>query len=146
MAALWISPDGRYLDVGDKHIIAMIANPERFGTTRDEIARVYRHFQEPVGSEGAARHQLILDAVMRGWIRVRLYPKSHCSITLSEQYEPAMQSIIGLMQAMITGRIDLGRLDPWMPVRCVFAVSGQGSTIGSIRDVANGQLFVTDPN
>ena len=144
MPALWISSDGSYLDVRDKHITAMIANPEAFGTTKDEIVRVYRRFQEPVGCEGAARHQLILDAVMRGWIRVRLYPKSHCSITLSEANELGKQTIVGLMQAIIAGRVELGLLDPWIPVQCVFVVSGQGITVGTIRDVAEGHFSLDE--
>lgn len=71
----WISPNGQIFPAAGTHISDIIADPTRFGTTQKAIESVYSRFGEHMGSEGQAREELIVDALKRGWIRLRKYPK-----------------------------------------------------------------------
>jgi len=71
----WISPLGETFPVDQNHIITIITNPQKFGLTKKDIQKVYKKHKEKIGSEGNAREELIVDAVNRGWIRVRSYQR-----------------------------------------------------------------------
>jgi hypothetical protein len=72
----WISPDGKILSDFRVHIQAIIDSPESFGSSKDEIDKLYKKYKEPMGFEGKARQQLMEQAIARGWIRIRYYPKN----------------------------------------------------------------------
>jgi hypothetical protein len=74
--AFWISPDGRLIPVIDNHIGAVIRDQNIFGLTTDDIEAEYAKENEQIGIEGRARRRIILDLVQRGWIRVRMFPRT----------------------------------------------------------------------
>ena len=69
----WISPKGEILSVGTKHIDMIINSPETFGLTKEQIQQVFQKHNEPMGSEGNAREELMADLLKQGWIRIRKY-------------------------------------------------------------------------
>jgi len=73
VSGYWISPYGEVFPVDQNHINTIIENPGKFGYTGDEIKSIYKKHKEVIGSEGNAREEIILDAVRKGWIRVRCY-------------------------------------------------------------------------
>lgn len=74
-AAYWISPTGKIIDVGVKHINDIIRNPEEFGLTKNEIEQIYQKYNERMGQEGKAREEIIRNIIRRGFIRIRFYAK-----------------------------------------------------------------------
>ena len=75
--AYWISPEGEVISIGHGyHIENILKDPEKFGFTKDQIEEVYaKHGENPkhMGMEGKAREELMIDAMNRGWIRIRRY-------------------------------------------------------------------------
>jgi hypothetical protein len=70
--AYWISPSGEITGTqGVKHISNIIQSPERFGFTNDQIEAIHKELKERPGQEGEARDLLMIDALKRGWIRIR---------------------------------------------------------------------------
>lgn len=84
--AYWITPYGKIMEVDARHINAIIRNPELFGLTREEIVEIYKRHKEPMGWEGKAREEIILELVKRGWIRIRHYRtrNDHWSIHINK--------------------------------------------------------------
>lgn len=72
-AGYWISPSGNAFPVSSNHIVTVIADPEKFGYTREELESIHKKHKERLGQEGKAREEIILDLVAKGWIRVRSY-------------------------------------------------------------------------
>lgn len=66
----WISPYGKVIEVRSHHFEAIKENPTLFGYDEEEIKSYERS-----GSKGSSREDLIIDAVNKGWIRVRYYAK-----------------------------------------------------------------------
>jgi len=72
--AYWISPDGVITSLPHKiHIEAIIKDPERFGFTQEEVQAKFDKYGEHPSQEGRAREELMVDAMNRGWIRIRKY-------------------------------------------------------------------------
>jgi hypothetical protein len=70
--AYWIDPDGTIIPLtADRHINEITNYPEKFGLTKEGIAAVYKKFNEPPGSEGKAREEIIFNLIKKGWIRIR---------------------------------------------------------------------------
>jgi len=53
------------------HITDIWHNPEKFGFTPDQITALHAKHGERRGQEGKAREELMLDAMNRGWMRIR---------------------------------------------------------------------------
>jgi hypothetical protein len=68
LQAFWYKA-GKIIKVDQNHISAIIANPESFGMIRDDIEETYKQFNEPIGCEGKAREQIMIEAMKNGWIR-----------------------------------------------------------------------------
>jgi len=77
-----ISPNGEIVSVGDTHIDAIIKNPSKFGLSASEIEKTYEKYNEPMGIEGKAREEIIINVVKRGWIRVRRYRNDGYSVNI----------------------------------------------------------------
>ena len=73
--AYWISPTGKIFDVEYLHIVEILNSPEKFGLTRNEVEAVHKKHNEPYGSEGKARDEIMIDLIEDGWMRVRYIPK-----------------------------------------------------------------------
>ncbi|MFP4485068.1 MAG: hypothetical protein ACOCYG_04760 [Spirochaetota bacterium] len=68
----WLS-DTDVIPVMSDHADPVLAEPERFGLTRDAVIEVYRRHDESPGQEGHARDEVIRRAAEQGWIRVRIH-------------------------------------------------------------------------
>jgi len=79
--AFFLSPGGRLIHVPLNLISTVIADPEKFGLTTEEIQAVYDIHEEKVGVEGEARKELLLKVITQGWIRIRRCPNQRCSVT-----------------------------------------------------------------
>ncbi len=74
--ACWIAPDDKIIEVPITHIKRILENPEMFGLSKDKILATYKKYNEKVGLEGKARHEILLDLIKKGWIRIRYMPKN----------------------------------------------------------------------
>lgn len=91
--AFWISPRREVFEPRGSHIADVIAHPEKFGTTRARVEAAYKKYHEPLGLEGAAREEIIIELVKNGWVRLRNY-RQHWSATvpgLSPDIEATLQ-------------------------------------------------------
>ena len=80
--AYWITPDNKILDIGlGTHIDMILKHPELFGLTKEKITSIYQEYNELMGVEGKARYQIIMQLIANGFIRIRLYPNKHWSIS-----------------------------------------------------------------
>lgn len=75
--AYWISPIGKIKPVDSRHIHEIYDNPEAFGTTQEEIDKIYKKFKEKARTEGNAREEIIKNMLEKGWIRIRNYVKAN---------------------------------------------------------------------
>lgn len=72
--AYWISPAGGIIPVAEPylhHIDLIIARPEVFGYTRNQVEERFIHYREPLGHEGFAREELMAGLLEQGWLRLR---------------------------------------------------------------------------
>ena len=68
----WVSPSGRIYNVDtDTHINLVIKKPSMFGWNLKNIKKVHEKYGESLGSEGKARHEIMVDILQRGWLRTR---------------------------------------------------------------------------
>lgn len=73
--AYWLHNSGDLVPVETIHIAEVIKNPLRFGYPREQIEVIYSELNEPLGHEGKAREQIMIDLIKNhGWIRVRFKP------------------------------------------------------------------------
>lgn len=80
----WVNPYGKILKQHNTtHIRGVVGDPKIFGVTKDWIDQVYKKHNEPVGTEGKAREEIMDYLFKKGYIRVRLYPNQYWSITLT---------------------------------------------------------------
>lgn len=72
MGAYWISPSGSILPVvGGIHINNIVKDPRSFGFTSEKLQATFEKHGESPDQEGNARNELMNDAMIRGWIRIR---------------------------------------------------------------------------
>jgi len=141
MLAYWIDPDNRYSEIRDNHIIAIITNPEVFGTSKKVVGDTYLKFNEKIGSEGEARRELIDAAISCGWIRIRLYSKTHCSITVAEVDERVRHTVTEFIQMLLSGQLDIGDVDKFMSVKLTTVKSGTSTKEYIMQEIASGILL-----
>lgn len=70
-AAFWISPQGKTIEVPGLHITSVYQDPGAFGITKEFVDQQYKWFNEPTGTEGKARDEILAKVLEKGWIRVR---------------------------------------------------------------------------
>ena len=75
--AYWISPKGKVIPVPSRHIHSIIEEPKKFGLTTKKIKDLYDKYDEPMGHEGQAREDIMLDLMKKGWIRLRFIPRNY---------------------------------------------------------------------
>jgi hypothetical protein len=61
----------RVIPVQERHIVEVCRTPGVFGFPRQEVLEAYARHRETLNFEGKARRELMVKAVLRGWIRVR---------------------------------------------------------------------------
>jgi len=144
MLAYWVDPNNRFSEITDNHIISIITNPEAFGTSKKVIEDTYLKFNERVGAEGKARRELIDAAIEQGWIRIRLYPKTHCSITIAEVNVRVLHTATEFITMLISGRLDVEGVDKFMPVVFTTIKSGDTVTDYTMKEISDGILLQGD--
>jgi len=142
MAAYWIDKKGKFAESRDNHIISIIANPKVFGFSLDELKETYKKYDEHFGSEGKARREIIDDAIGRGWIRVRLYPRTHWSITIARLDKRVRNVITEFAKNLIAGKYpDVRNLDKFQPVKFTAVKSRQTNKDYTLKQIADGVLL-----
>jgi len=68
---LWYKNDREVYQFDDLHIHFIIQNPKVFGLTLEEIEAVYKRHGENIGTEGAAREEILNRVFKEGWVRLR---------------------------------------------------------------------------
>lgn len=71
----WIDPEGKLVEVSDRHILEIIKQPTRFGMTKKWIDAQHKKHGERLGQEGEAREQILYKLMQQGWIRIRYIPR-----------------------------------------------------------------------
>lgn len=84
--AYFISPAGNIIKIEGSHIGHVIDNPDLFGLAIEDITMIYHKYNEPLGFEGKARHEILVRIIAQGWVRIRRY-KEHWSITVNSLTE-----------------------------------------------------------
>ena len=134
--AFFLSPDGHIVHVPQNHISTVIADPERFGLTFEEIGAAYERHGERIGVEGKARRELLLRVISKGWIRLRRYPNRHWSVTV-ESLTPAVQDRLRSWAGkMLSGTNGFKESDRYMPVKVSTSNGDFHLTIGDLTDGA----------
>jgi hypothetical protein len=67
----WYLSDEEVYRLNGLHIHFVIDNPGIFGLKREYIDAVYDSFNEPVGTEGKARIEILKRVLKGGWVRAR---------------------------------------------------------------------------
>jgi len=121
--AFFICPHGKIISVKNNHISSVINSPEQFGFSLHELESRYKAHGEPLYKEGAARTEILLDLVRKGWIRLRRYPNRYWSATVDTVSPRTMRHMRSWAKGIVAG-IDARREeDLFMPVR-IAPVSG----------------------
>jgi len=131
--AFFLSPSGDLVHVPQNHISTVIADPERFGLTKEEeIQNAYSRHGERIGVEGEARKELLLKVITQGWIRFRRYPNKYWSIT-APSLTPAVRELVRQWaEKMLAGTEGFKEPDRYMPVK-ISTMDGEfHSTIGDL--------------
>jgi len=142
MPAYWIDKKGKFTESRDNHIISIIANPKVFGFTLAQLKETYVKYDEHFGAEGKARREIIDEAISRGWIRVRLYPRTHWSITIAKLDKRVRNVITEFCQNLIAGKYPAVRnLDQYQPVKFTAVKSRQTNQDYTVKEIADGELL-----
>jgi hypothetical protein len=131
--AFFLSQTGDLIHVPQNHISTVIADPERFELTREEIDAVYEEYGERVGVEGMARREILLRIIADGWIRIRRYPNRRWSVTANNLTPPVQKLLQDWAGKMLSGINGFREQDRYMPVRISTV---QGEFLYSIGDLA----------
>jgi len=132
---LFISPGGEIFPVRESHISAVLADPERFGLTPEEIRAVYAHHGEPVGVEGEARREILLQLISQGWIRIRRYPNRYWSVIAPSFTAAVKDRLQGWAAKILRGTDGFREPDRYMPVRIS---TFEGENVCTIQELADG--------
>jgi hypothetical protein len=131
--AFFLSPAGQLVNVPQNHISTVIADPERFGLTREEIDAVYEEYGERVGVEGEARKELLLRVINHGWIRIRRY-RNYWSVTAPSLSPPVWERLQCWAALTLEGIDGFKEADRYMPVRTSTLDGESNYSIGDIAD------------
>lgn|SRR5574343_32564 len=117
--AFWISPKGKVISVdSDKHISVIIKNPSFFGVSKEYVESTYAKYDEPIGSEGKAREEIISHLVtQKHFIRIRRYPNKFWSINLYSWDGKTQDILFGWALDLIAGTNGAKEDDVYMPVK-----------------------------
>ena len=133
--AFFLSPSGDLIHVAQNHISTVIAEPEKFGLTVEEIQNAYSRHGERIGIEGEARKELLLRIIADGWIRIRRYPNRYWSV-IAPSFTPAVRERLRVWAAdLLFGTGGFKEADRHMPVKIS---TPEGETACTIGDLADG--------
>lgn len=139
--AYWISPYGQVVEVGTNHINLIIANPKKFGYTKEKIKEVYDKYGEPLGVEGKAREEIISDVVSKGWIRVRRYGNKGYSVNINQMTKKVKDILFDWAYKLLnTGINGMKEVDKYIPVNIV-GFKDHFKKNSTMQDIANDVLY-----
>jgi hypothetical protein len=139
--AYWISPTGKAINVGTNHVTAIIKNPKTFGMTSDHVKAIFDKFNEPIGQEGKAREELILELVNKGWIRIRRYRNEGYSVTIGSMTKKVKDILFSWADTMLnTGVNGNKETDKYIPVKIIGFKDHYTRNL-TIFDLANDALY-----
>lgn len=136
----WISPTGEIVNASEHHIDDIIANPERFGFTQADVAAAYKKHGEHIGQEGDAREDLIVEALTRGWIRLRKYPKGWMWGVTVYRMTPQKRRFLKKWAKQITTVGQDGAREVDADVRIVDMSKDDGSVATTVDEILHGAL------
>ena len=132
---LWISPDQVVIALKGSHIQEVIAWPDRFGLTSEEIHRAYAHFGERLPFEGHARHHIIRAVLGLGWVRLR-QQRNYWSITVD-----CLETRRPVLQAFFMALRSAGKVGLYEDLR-VYELNSESEHVLEVKDL----LHETDPS
>lgn len=102
--AYWVSGQGDILPVPTLHIHLVVKYPERFGYTGSAIREIFKFHNEPLGHEGNARQEIMLDLIVnRGWVRARYTPRHDRWTVELNRLDQGIQGILRDFFTVIAG-------------------------------------------
>jgi len=131
--AFFLSPEGNLIHVPQNHISMVIAEPERFGLTIEEIRAAYEKHKERIGVEGEARKELLLKIISQGWIRIRRY-ENYWSVTVPSLEPPVWERLQHWAVQMLSGTNYFKEADREMFLKISTQEGDIHSTIGDLAD------------
>lgn len=135
--AFFISPEGHLIHVPLNHISMVIADPEKFGLTIEEIRASYAMHGERIGVEGVARQELLLKIISQGWVRIRRYP-NYWSVSAPCLSPSIWERLQNWAEQMLSGtnHFKEAHRDMFMKIR-----TPEGEIYSTIGDLADGSCF-----
>jgi len=88
-AAFWINPNGNIHRVAITHIKDVIRFPNKFGLSIRDIQKVFDKHDEPLGHEGKAREEILLNLFKRNFIRIRKYKNMGYTVNVKKLTDQA---------------------------------------------------------
>ena len=134
--AFFISPKGQVVDCEINHIATIVANPKKFGLTKEYLKMVYDKHGEKMNTEGKARHEVILRLIKQGWIRIRRY-KNFWSINVDRLSGKVKAELQMWANDLIQGKLGEKEQDVYMDVRIDY---GSKVSMSKIKAMAQGGL------
>lgn len=104
--AYFISPDGKIIPITfGTHIDMVIRYPKKFKLSKEEIEKIHKKYHEPIGSEGKARDQILLNLLNQGWIRIRHYSdQGYWSVQIGTMNKRIKDYLFDFANKAITGK------------------------------------------
>lgn len=138
--AYWISPSGEVIDCATTHISEVINKPEQFGLTREGIEGLYKQHDEPLGHEGKAREEIMLDLIKKGWTRIRWVPSKYSwTVQIADLTKRVMDNLQNWAMSIITSDEGLKNTDVIiLPVN-----EGVPQSFHPLKDIAADVLYRT---
>jgi len=139
IAAYFINPVGKVVSTnGRSHISMIIAEPEKFGFTKEYIQDAYDKYKEKLGVEGTAREDLIKELINKGWTRVRRYPNKFWSIQVKNLDKKSKDYLHDFASKILKGIDGFKELDIYMPVK----IDSEKNVLNStIEKIASNDLY-----
>jgi hypothetical protein len=142
--AFWVTPKGETVAVNRTHIQTVIDSPKKFGLTREKIDAVYKTYNEPIGQEGKAREEIMVDLIKKGYLRVRRYGREGYSINIPKMTNKIKDILFDFANKMITtGVAGYKERDKYQEVH----ITGLSSPVNirlSLLDIAQDKLYEGD--
>jgi len=114
----FINPQGKIISCGaSSHISMIISYPEKFGLNKEYIDKIYNKYNEPIGIEGKAREEILMDLFKKGWIRIRRYVNNFWSINVIKLTKKNKDYIQEWASKILTGFMGYIEKDRYMPVK-----------------------------
>ena len=119
----------------------VIKHPKKFGYTDQKIKDIYDKYGEPLGQEGKAREEIILDLINHGWIRVRRYNNKGYSININKMTKKVKDILFDWAYKLLnTGIKGMKEKDKFIPVN-IQGFQDHFNKNMTIQDVANDILY-----